>query len=60
MSYNYNDLGEAIVCARCDKKVDGCKCVGIGGESGPFHKKCDCKFPNHKKPECHECKHETS
>jgi hypothetical protein len=29
--------GEAEVCARCGKGAAGCKCVGAGGTSGPFH-----------------------
>jgi|SRR5579885_911065 len=31
-----NDIGEALVCARCGKTSEGCECVGKGGESGPF------------------------
>jgi hypothetical protein len=27
---------EISVCARCGKTVAGCKCIGRGGESGPF------------------------
>jgi hypothetical protein len=29
---------EATWCARCGNDISGCKCVGSGGESGPFHK----------------------
>ena len=29
--------GEAPLCARCGKTAGGCRCVGSGGESGPFH-----------------------
>ena len=32
-----DDDGEAKVCARCGKGASGCKCVGAGGTSGPFH-----------------------
>jgi hypothetical protein len=32
-----NDIGEAAHCARCGRTSAGCKCVGRGGTSGPFH-----------------------
>lgn len=34
-----NDLGESQVCVRCNMDASGCKCVGNGGESGPFGNK---------------------
>jgi hypothetical protein len=30
-------MSEATICARCSGTSETCKCVGPGGESGPFH-----------------------